>query len=84
LQAVTKLKLRRVELGKTQDDIAAEAGVNRSQVSLWERGIAYPRSDRVTAAARAYSLTRARFLALLDEAHAHAGREASELRQVIQ
>lgn len=35
-----RIKLKRIEMGLTQDELAAKSGVSRTTISLIERGVA--------------------------------------------
>ena len=41
------LKDKRLELGLSQSDIAEKVGVSQNTVSVWEKGISFPRIDKV-------------------------------------
>lgn len=42
---------------KTQEQVAAELGINRSTVAKWETGVAMPRTDKLRRLAAAYGCT---------------------------
>jgi transcriptional regulator with XRE-family HTH domain len=54
---VQRLRVLRALASLTQDDIARACGMAQSKVNRIERGRLLPRSDEVTALARAYGTT---------------------------
>lgn len=40
-----KLKIARVYLGMTQEELARELGISRVTINKWENGICYPKTS---------------------------------------
>lgn len=51
------IKTRRKELGKTQQDIAAECNISFQSVGKWERGDSLPGADKMPALSRALEIS---------------------------
>lgn len=51
-RALSPLKLRRLNLGLRQEDLARLAGINQNRITLYERGIRRPRAKVAAAIAR--------------------------------
>ncbi|MBQ8248611.1 MAG: helix-turn-helix transcriptional regulator [Clostridia bacterium] len=41
------IKDKRLSLGLTQEELAQKVGVQRTTVTMWENGEAYPRADKL-------------------------------------
>ena len=52
-----RLKIRRKELGFTQDYVAAELGITRQTMSNWENGRSYPDIERIIRLSELYNLS---------------------------
>ena len=52
-----RLKIRRNELGFTQDYVAAELGITRQTMSNWENGRSYPDIERIIRLSELYNLS---------------------------
>ena len=52
-----RLKIRRKELGFTQDYVAAELGLTRQTMSNWENGRSYPDIERIIRLSELYNLS---------------------------
>lgn len=72
-----KIRNRREELGLTQAELAAEAGLVQSRVAKWEIGEGKPNTDHLKALARALKVT-AEYLCDPDASAPQGHRELSE------
>lgn len=52
-----RLKIRRNELGFTQDYVAAKLGITRQTMSNWENGRSYPDIERIIRLSELYNLS---------------------------
>ena len=52
-EPMIKLKVRRIECGLRQADLAEKAGISSVLVSLYERGVIFPRKHTLDALAKA-------------------------------
>lgn len=52
-EPMTKLKVKRIEHGMKQAELAEKAGISSVLVSLYERGVHFPRKDTLVALAKA-------------------------------
>lgn len=52
-----RLKLRRNELGLTQDQVAEKLGITRQTMSNWENGRSYPDIERIVRLSDIYQLS---------------------------
>ncbi len=51
------LRILRIQMGISQDGLAARLGVSRQSVSKWETGTATPELDKLTAMAELFGVT---------------------------
>lgn len=51
------LKSARVNAGYTQKEVATILGVSNKTVNSWEKGISYPKADKVDAICKLYGVS---------------------------
>jgi transcriptional regulator with XRE-family HTH domain len=57
MMKLTKLRLARLQAGKSQYDAARETGIPQAYVSLWERGYREPKLVQLAALAECYGVS---------------------------
>lgn len=63
------LREMRKAVKKTQDSVGKELGVEKSSVSKWETGAAYPHPSKIKPLAQLYGTTTDKILTACKEAH---------------
>lgn len=51
------IKEKRLSLGLTQEEVARKMDVQRTTVTMWENGEAYPRADKLVKLAKLFGCT---------------------------